>query len=137
MLTNYGVEGTHYTVKDGVPTKNDKGNIEVVNAYVMVAGPAPAIARPDFPEIGEGAVRWQQRMGAFTRKTAFYGMQVTEPARHTNLSNNFEQLEDDIIRGRKKVADMQQAVSDWRSRGGDRLRDWYKKLLDENGSAAG
>ncbi|MEV5429488.1 extracellular solute-binding protein [Streptomyces sp. NPDC052701] len=137
MLTNYGVEGTHYTVKDGVPTKNDKGNIEVVNAYVMVAGPAPTIARPDFPEIGEGAVRWQQRMGAFTRKTAFYGMQVTEPARHTNLSNNFEQLEDDIIRGRKKVADMQQAVSDWRSRGGDRLRDWYKKLLDENGSAAG
>jgi putative aldouronate transport system substrate-binding protein len=137
MLTNYGVEGTHYTVKDGVPTKNDKGNIEVVNAYVMIAGPAPTIARPDFPDIGRGAVQWQQRMGAFTRKTAFYGMQVTEPARYTNLSNDFEQLEDDVIRGRRKVGDMQQAVSDWRSRGGDRLRDWYKKLLDENGSAAG
>ncbi len=31
---------------------------------------------------------------------------------------------------------MQQAVSDWKSKGGDKLRDWYKKLLDENGSAA-
>ncbi|MFF9493761.1 extracellular solute-binding protein [Streptomyces flaveolus] len=137
MATNYGVEGTHYTVKDGVPTKTDQGNIDVMNAYVMVASPAATIAHPDFPEVAKGQVEWQQRMGAFTRKPTFYGMQITEPARYTNLSNDFEQLEDDIVRGRKKISDMQQAVSDWRSKGGDELRDWYKKLLDDNGAAAG
>ncbi|MFD8429862.1 MULTISPECIES: extracellular solute-binding protein [Streptomyces] len=137
MATNYGVEGTHYTVEDGVPTKTDQGNIDVMNAYVMVASPAATIAHPDFPEVAKGQVEWQQRMGAVTRKPSFYGMQITEPARYTNLSNDFEQLEDDIVRGRKKVADMQQAVSDWKSKGGDKLRDWYRKILDENGSAAG
>ncbi|MFE5598954.1 extracellular solute-binding protein [Streptomyces coelicoflavus] len=137
MATNYGVEGTHYTVKDGVPTKTDQGNIEVMNAYVMVASPAATIAHPDFPEVAKGQVEWQQRMGAVTRKPSFYGMQITEPARYTNLSNDFEQLEDDIVRGRKKISDMQQAVSDWKSKGGDKLRDWYRKILDENGSAAG
>jgi putative aldouronate transport system substrate-binding protein len=137
MATNYGVEGTHYTVKDGVPAKTDQGNIDVMNAYVMIASPAPTIARPDFPEVAKGQVEWQQRMGAFTKKSAFYGMQIVEPARWTNLSNDFEQLEDDIVRGRKKISDMQQAVSDWRSKGGDQLRDWYKKLLDESGPAAG
>ncbi|WP_217140869.1 extracellular solute-binding protein [Streptomyces sp. AC627_RSS907] len=135
MATNYGVEGTHYTVKDGVPTKTDQGNLDVMNAYVMVASPAATIAHPDFPEVAKGQVEWQQRMGAFTKKPTFYGMQITEPARYTNLSNDFEQLEDDIVRGRKKIGDMQQAVSDWRSKGGDKLRDWYKKLLDENGTA--
>ncbi|WP_399889772.1 extracellular solute-binding protein [Streptomyces sp. BBFR51] len=137
MATNYGVEGTHYTVKDGVPTKTDQGNIDVMNAYVMVASPAATIAHPDFPEVAKGQVEWQQRTGAVTRKPTFYGMQIVEPARYTNLSNDFEQLEDDIVRGRKKVGDMQQAVSDWKSKGGDKLRDWYKKLLDENGTAAG
>ncbi|MFF9488735.1 extracellular solute-binding protein [Streptomyces sp. NPDC014676] len=137
MATNYGVEGTHYTVKDGVPAKTDQGNIDVMNAYVMVASPAPTIAHPDFPEVTKGQVEWQQRMGAFTRKSSFYGMQITEPARWTNLSNDFEQLEDDVVRGRKKISDVQQAVSDWKSKGGDELRDWYKKILDENGSAAG
>ncbi|WP_225635619.1 extracellular solute-binding protein [Streptomyces solaniscabiei] len=137
MATNYGVEGTHYTVNDGVPTKTDQGNIDVMNAYVMVASPAATIAHPDFPEVAKGQVEWQQRMGAFTKKPTFYGMQIVEPARYTNLSNDFEQLEDDIVRGRKKVSDMQQAVSDWRSKGGDELRDWYKKLLDDNGTAAG
>ncbi|MEU6527206.1 extracellular solute-binding protein [Streptomyces sp. NPDC046924] len=137
MLTNYGVEGTHYTVEDGVPTKTDQGNIDVMNAYVMIASPAATIAHPDFPEVAKGQVEWQQRMGAFTRKSAFYGMQITEPSRWANLSNDFEQLEDDVIRGRKKIGDMQQAVSDWKSKGGDKLRDWYQKILDENGPAAG
>ncbi|MFF9167562.1 MULTISPECIES: extracellular solute-binding protein [unclassified Streptomyces] len=133
MLTNYGVEGTHYTVKDGVPVKTDQGNIDVMNAYVMIASPAATIAHPDFPEVARGQVEWQQRMGALTRKSSFYGMQITEPARWTNLSDDFEQLEDDIVRGRRKIADMQQAVSDWKRKGGDRLRDWYKKILDDNG----
>ncbi|WP_445528537.1 extracellular solute-binding protein [Streptomyces cyslabdanicus] len=137
MLTNYGVEGTHYTVKNGVPVKNDKGNNEVINAYIMVASPAATLAHPDFPDTARAQVEWQQRMGAATRKSSFYGMQIAEPSRYTNLSNDFEQLEDDIVRGHKKISDMQQAVSDWKSKGGDRLRDWYKKLLDENGSAAG
>ncbi|WP_186778490.1 extracellular solute-binding protein [Streptomyces salinarius] len=137
MATNYGVEGTHYTVKDGVPTKTDQGNIDVMNAYVMVASPAATIAHPDFPQVAKGQVEWQQRMGAVTKKPSFYGMQITEPARWTNLSNDFEQLEDDVVRGRKKISDVQQAVSDWKSKGGDKLRDWYRKILDENGSAAG
>ncbi|MET8666205.1 extracellular solute-binding protein [Streptomyces tendae] len=137
MATNYGVEGTHYTVKDGVPTKTDQGNIDVMNAYVMVASPAATIAHPDFPEVAKGQVEWQQRTGAVTKKPTFYGMQIVEPARYTNLSNDFEQLEDDIVRGRKKIGDMQQAVSDWKSKGGDKLRDWYRKILDENGPAAG
>ncbi|MFF8972003.1 extracellular solute-binding protein [Streptomyces sp. NPDC014995] len=137
MLTNYGVEGTHYTLKDGVPVKNDKGNNEVLNAYVMVASPASTLAHPDFPDVARGQVEWQQRMGAFTKKSSFWGMQITEPTRFTNLSNDMEQLEDDIVRGRKKISDMQQFVSDWKSKGGDKLRDWYQKILDENGSAAG
>ncbi|WP_320773215.1 extracellular solute-binding protein [Streptomyces sp. CRN 30] len=136
MATNYGVEGTHYTVKDGVPVKTDQGNIDVMNAYVMLASPAATVAHPDFPEVAKGQVEWQQRMGAFTKKSSFYGMQITEPSRYTNLSNDVEQLEDDFVRGRKKMSDVQQFVSEWRSKGGDKLRDWYKQLLDENGSAA-
>jgi putative aldouronate transport system substrate-binding protein len=136
MMTNYGVEGTHYAVEDGVPTKTDQGNIDVMNAYVMVASPAPTLAHPDFPEVAKGQVEWQQRMGAFTKKSSFYGMQITEPSRYTNLANDMEQMEDDVVRGRKKISDMQQWISDWKSKGGDKLRDWYQQVLDENGSAA-
>ncbi|MFF7116488.1 extracellular solute-binding protein [Streptomyces albogriseolus] len=135
MLTAYGVEGTHYTFEKGLPVKTQQGVNEVNGAYDYTGNPAPYIAYPDLPEVTKGMVEWQQRMGAFTKKSSFFGLTVTEPARWSNLADDFEQLEDDVVRGRKKISDVQQAVSDWRSRGGDGLRDWYRKLLDDNGSA--
>ncbi|MFJ8594926.1 extracellular solute-binding protein [Streptomyces sp. NPDC093598] len=135
MLTVYGVEGTDYTVKDGVPTKTTRGVNEVNGAFDYTGDPAAYIAHPDLPEIARQQVEWQQRMGAFTKKSSFHGMTITEPNRWTNLADDFEQLEDDVVRGRKKISDVQQAVSDWKKQGGDDLRAWYKKLLDDNGSA--
>jgi putative aldouronate transport system substrate-binding protein len=135
MLADYGVEGTHYTVKKGVPVKNDRGNSEVINAWVMLAAPAPYVAHPDFPEIARKQTEWEQRMGAFARKSSTYGMNIVEPSRYANLSSQFEQLETDYVRGNKKLSDVQDAISTWKSSGGEKLRDWYKKLLDENGSA--
>ncbi|MGW0986175.1 extracellular solute-binding protein [Streptomyces sp. NPDC002486] len=134
MLVDYGVEGTHYTVKDGVPVKNDLGNSEVLNAWVMLAAPAAYYAHPDFPDVARGQVEWQQRMGAFMKKTSTYGMNIVEPSRYANLSSQFEQLEIDYVRGNKKLSDVQQAISTWKSSGGDKLRDWYKELIDKNGS---
>lgn len=134
MLVDYGVEGTHYTVKDGVPVKTDQGNSELINAWTMLAAPAPYYAHPDFPEVARKQVEWQQRMGAFMKKTSIYGMTIVEPTRYANLASQHEQLQIDYVRGNKKLSDVQAAISTWRSSGGDELRDWYKKLLDENGS---
>ncbi|MFD8215938.1 extracellular solute-binding protein [Streptomyces sp. NPDC059697] len=134
MLVDYGVEGTHYTVKGGVPIKNDQGNSEVINAWTMLAAPAPYFAHPDFPDIARKQAEWQQRMGAFMKKTSTYGMKVIEPARYANLASQHEQLQIDYVRGNKKLSDVQAAISTWRSSGGDKLRDWYKELLDKNGS---
>ncbi|MFD7319559.1 extracellular solute-binding protein [Streptomyces sp. NPDC059875] len=134
MFVDYGVEGTHYTVKNGVPVKNDLGNSEVNNAWVLLAAPAPYLAHPDLPEIARKQVEWQQRQGAFIKKTSTYGMNIVEPTRYATLSSQFEQLEIDFVRGNKKLSDIQQAISTWKSSGGDQLRDWYKELLDKNGS---
>ncbi|MEV4944903.1 extracellular solute-binding protein [Streptomyces sp. NPDC053755] len=136
MLTDFGVEGVDHTVKDGMPVKTDQGNQEVSSSWLFMGSPAPYIAHPDTPEATRAMVEWQQRMGAFTTKSSFYGMTVTEPSRWTALMNDFEQLEKDIVRGRRKISDMQQAVSEWKSGGGDQLRDWYRELLDANGPAA-
>ncbi|MER6089817.1 Tat pathway signal sequence domain protein [Streptomyces bluensis] len=131
MYVDYGVEGTHYTVKNGVPIKNDRGVQEVNNAWALLAAPAPYLAHPD---VARKQVEWQQRQGAFVKKTSTFGMNIVEPSRYANLSSQFEQLEIDFVRGNKKLSDVQQAISTWKSSGGDKLRDWYKQLLDKNGS---
>ncbi|HET6859744.1 MAG TPA: extracellular solute-binding protein [Streptomyces sp.] len=136
-LRQFGVEGVHHTLKEGVLTKTGQGNNEVFGTYEYIASPAPFLAYPDQPDVVKGMTEWQRRMGAHLKKPLFYGMQIQEPTRYTELNSQFEDLEKDIVRGRKKIGDMQRAVSDWKSGGGDKLRDWYRKLLDETGAQAG
>ncbi|GAA3638260.1 extracellular solute-binding protein [Streptomyces chitinivorans] len=135
-LVRYGVEGTHYTLKDGVPTKTEQGVTEVQDTYFFTASAEAVAAFPDHPRVVRDWCGWQQRMGAFMKKPLLYGMQVREPNRWTNLSDQFEELENDVVRGRKKVSDMQKAVEDWRRAGGDELRDWYRKLIEDAGESA-
>jgi putative aldouronate transport system substrate-binding protein len=136
MLTAYGVEGADYAISKGLPVKTTQGNNEVNGAWGYIASPAASIAHPDYPDVTKAMCEWQQRMGAFTSKTPFWGMTISEPSKWSGLQDQFEQLEKDIVRGRKKISDMQAAVSDWKKNGGEGLRAWYKKLLDANGSAS-
>lgn len=49
------------------------------------------------------------------KKTSTFGMNIVEPSRYATLSSQFEQLEIDFVRGNKKLSDVQQAISTWKS----------------------
>ncbi|MGP3972354.1 extracellular solute-binding protein [Streptomyces sp. 6N223] len=136
-LKQWGVEGTHYTLEDGLPVRAEKGNAEVVpETYTFICSPGPFIAFPDEPEIVEDWTAWQKRNFPFTRDWLFSGRQIQEPARLSGIDDGFEDLEDDVTRGRASIRDMRNAVDEWRRNGGDELRDFYQRLLDEDESAA-
>ncbi|MEU5613346.1 extracellular solute-binding protein [Streptomyces sparsogenes] len=135
-LIDYGVEGTHHTLKHGAPVKNAKGVKEVQDTYRFIASPEATVAYPDFPQMVKDWCAWMQRMCEFAKKPLFYGMQIQEPNRYASLYTPFEDLAKDVVRGRKSIRDAQSAISDWRSGGGDKLRDWYVKILEKNGSGA-
>ncbi|MDB1089682.1 extracellular solute-binding protein [Streptomyces sp. ACA25] len=134
-LRGFGLEGTHYTVEDGMPVRTALGETEVApDTYVFIASPEKSIAHPDQPKVVEDLCGWQQRMMPFVREPLFYGRQIQEPDQYANLSDPFEDLEDDVVRGRASISDMQNAVTEWRRSGGDELRDWYQELLDAEGA---
>lgn len=134
-MRQYGLEGTHYTVEDGVPVRTSQGETEVApETYVFIASPGAVVAHPDQPEVVENRCGWEQRQMPHVVEPLFYGRQIQEPDRFTNLSDPFEDLEDDVVRGRASLRDMQDAVAEWRRTGGDGLRDWYQELMDEEGA---
>ncbi|AXI80542.1 extracellular solute-binding protein [Peterkaempfera bronchialis] len=137
LLVQYGVEGVHYTRDSkGTPTKTERGIKEVVSSYEFIASPDKAIAYPDHPEVVRDYCAWMARNAAFAKKPLFFNMQIQEPTRFASLYNSFDDLRKDVHRGRKKMSDVQSAVSDWRRNGGDQLRDFYQQILDRSGSGA-
>ncbi len=136
-LKQYGVEGTHYILEDGLPVRTERGNIEVVpDTYTFICSPQSFVAYPDLPQVVEDYTSWQHRNFPFTQDPLFIGRQIQEPARLANLSDAFEDLEDDVVRGRQSIRDLRNAVDDWRRNGGDELRDFYQGILDEGDGAA-
>lgn len=135
MLTNYGVRDTHYKVEGGVPTFTPQGIEEAQPATLLyVASPPHTIAFPDEPQLVKDYAGWMARQAPHLKKPLFFGMQVVEPQRYASLYTPFDDLQKDIRRGRKKVGDVDAAVTTWKNSGGDKLRDWYQDLLDKNGS---
>ncbi|WP_030979411.1 extracellular solute-binding protein [Streptomyces sp. NRRL S-1824] len=135
MLTNYGVQDTHYTIKDGVPTFTPQGIQEAQpSTTVFIASPPHTVAFPDEPQLVKDYAGWMARQAPNIKKPLFFGMQVVEPQRYASLYTPFDDLQKDIRRGRKKVSDVDAAVTTWKNSGGDKLRAWYQDILDKNGS---
>ncbi|WP_411086626.1 extracellular solute-binding protein [Streptomyces sp. 061-3] len=135
MLTNYGVQDTHYTIKDGVPTFTPQGIQEAQpSTTVFLASPPHTVAFPDEPQLVKDYAGWMARQAPNVKKPLFFGMQVVEPQRYASLYTPFDDLQKDIRRGRKKVSDVDAAVTTWKNSGGDKLRAWYQDILDKNGS---
>ncbi|MGP4112445.1 extracellular solute-binding protein [Streptomyces sp. 4N509B] len=131
-LKQYGLEGTHYTLEDGLPVRTEEGNIQVVpETYPFICSPESFLAFPDLPQVVEDYTAWQKRNLPYFQDPIFIGRQIQEPARLANLYDGFEDLEDDVVRGRQSIRDARNAVDEWRRNGGDELRDWYQQLLDE------
>ncbi|WP_209311320.1 extracellular solute-binding protein [Streptomyces spiramenti] len=135
MLTYYGVDGVHHELSSGVPEFSEQGLQEAQPAtLVFLASPPHTVAFPDEPQLVEDYAGWMARQAPHVSQPLFFGMQVVEPQRYATLYTPFDDLQKDIRRGRKKVSDLEQAVSTWRNSGGDELRDWYQELLESNGS---
>ncbi|MFI8811694.1 MULTISPECIES: extracellular solute-binding protein [unclassified Streptomyces] len=135
MLTNYGVAGTHHTVEDGVPTFTEQGIQEAQpSTFLFLASPPHTVAFPDEPGLVKEYAGWMARQAPHVKKPMFFGMQIVEPQRYASLYTPFDDLQKDIRRGRKKVGDLEAAVTTWKQSGGDKLRGWYQDILDKDGS---
>lgn len=131
QLVNYGVEGLHYELgEDGVPVATALAQTEVQPTYVFLVAPPVVNAKVSLPDYVERYGAWTARNAEFVQEPLFYGQNITEPANLASFANPFTDLEKDIARGRKSMADYESELETWRQQGGDRLREFYQEIYD-------
>lgn len=131
-LVNFGVEGTHYELdENGLPAATEQAATEVAPTYIFLVDPPVVNAKVQYPGFVEAFCTWMADAAQYLAEEPFYGMQITEPAQYAALKAPFEDLEKDIARGRKTLADLDEAVATWSSSGGEELRAFYQDILDE------
>ncbi len=127
-MINYGVEGTHYTMVNGVPTYTDAGKKYVQQqTYPFLATGRQVISNPGADQVTKDYAAWQASASQHVYKPVFLNMNITVPTRFAtaDAAQAVEDTIKDCYHGIKKVSDVQAAVSSWKSSGGTQLIQWY------------
>jgi putative aldouronate transport system substrate-binding protein len=126
-MVNFGVKDVHYTMANGVPTATDAGKKEVqAQTYPFLAAPAEVISNPGGDIVTKDFAAWQAANVKTLTKPVFWNMNISMP-QSIATADAAQAVEDtikDCYHGKKKVADVQAAITSWKSTGGDRLTQW-------------
>jgi putative aldouronate transport system substrate-binding protein len=134
QLYTYGVEGKHYTKQpSGAPKLTTLGQKEVAVTYAFLGGRPTAITESEYPGYVQSMSAWQNAAAKVREKNLFEGIRVEEPAKMAALNQPFDDALQDIYRGRKPVSYLKTAIKQWQDNGGNEGRDFYAKVLSDNG----
>ncbi|WP_308168841.1 extracellular solute-binding protein [Nonomuraea sp. NEAU-A123] len=134
-LSNFGIKGKHFTLDaKGIPQTTDLGRKEVAYTYGFLGG-RPLFVDWPFPEAAKANIEWQNTSFQYIEKTPFDGIRIQRPSKYAGLQVPTEDKFTDIMRGRRPVSDAKQIAAEWRRDGGDEAREFYMKVLRDNGRA--
>jgi putative aldouronate transport system substrate-binding protein len=126
-LVNFGVEGVHYTMVNGVPTATDEGKKDVqAQTYPFLASPPSVISNPGADVVTKDYAAWQAANVKTLYKPVFWNMNISMPqsVATADAAQAVEDTVKDCYHGKKNVSDVQAAIATWKSGGGNRLTQW-------------
>ncbi|NUT96134.1 MAG: hypothetical protein HOY78_29310 [Saccharothrix sp.] len=137
-LVNFGVEGVHHTMDNGVPKATEAGQKEVqATTYPFLAAPTSVIQNLGADQVTKDLAEWQARNAKALTKPPFWSMNIAMPQAQAT-ADAAQQVEDtlkDCYHGKKTVDEVKAAVASWKSGGGDRLKQWMtENVLDKFGT---
>ncbi|MGW6935986.1 hypothetical protein ACWGE0_38425 [Lentzea sp. NPDC054927] len=138
-MVNFGVEGTHFTMVDGVPTATEAGKKEVqAKTYPFLAAASNVVNNPGADIVTRDYTSWQAANVKALVKPVFWNMNISMPQAQATADAG-QQVEDamkDCYHGKKKVSEVKDAVASWKSSGGgDKLIQWTNdNVLQKHGT---
>ena len=138
-MVTYGVEGTDYTMANGVPTATDEGKKSVAQqTYPFLASCQNVVSNIGMDQLTKDICAWNAATAKYAYKPVFWNMNIVVPARYAtaDAAQAVEDTIKDVYHGIKPVSAFQDAVSSWKSSGGgDQLVAWYQtNVMDKYGT---
>jgi putative aldouronate transport system substrate-binding protein len=137
-MINFGIEGEHYKMVDGVPTATDDGKKFVqAQTFPFLASPPAVISNPGANQVTQDYAAWQAANVKYLYKPVFWDMNISLPTSlaTADAAQSVEDTITDCYHGKQKVSDVQAAISSWKSSSGNRLKQWMTvNVLDKVGT---
>ncbi|WP_329213299.1 extracellular solute-binding protein [Streptomyces sp. NBC_01485] len=135
-LLHHGLEGVHFTRgTDGSPRATKLGEVENVSnlPFRYLAEGPQVLYLPGRPDAVRALHTWQQAVVPVAIRNASFGLKSrTESSQGATLKALMDDTITAVVAGRAPMAEYDEAVRKWRSRGGDRMAGEYAEEYDAN-----
>lgn len=130
LTVQYGKQGVDYTL-DGTDMVQTPDGVQNVLSLVSLVCPPRVGYYPNDPSVIQEWHAHMKRMATInpTQNPALYRYSATEVSKGPGLNRKISSTVNDILQGRKPVSDWPEAVSAWRSGGGDQIRGELEEAL--------
>lgn len=131
LALTYGIEGVHYTVKNGIITPTDLAKKEKGVSFSYVANGEIPACNPGYPDSTRTIHAWEQGTQPMLVKDASIGLSSpTADSKNSALATLVSNAVNDIVLGRKPVSAWKnEVVPAWKNAGGDQVRKDYEQAF--------
>ena len=136
LFNSFGIEGVHHELDGTNPVVTDRGRSEMqLGQKYMAQGPWVHF-NPSDPEITQAQYDVTQELAPTATHNPVEGLfSETQSRKGRQIGSTLNDLETDILQGRKPVSEWAKGVETWKKGGGDAIRDEYQQALAEKADA--
>lgn len=127
FVQSYGAEGDNYSIIDGVPVLNERGQREQDLGFAYIAGAPQILCNPQgAPGVDEAIHTWQTSVVPFlTDNPAQHLYSETANAKSGSLEQGVTDAITSVFLGRDSATALERAIATWKSNGGDKIAAEY------------
>jgi putative aldouronate transport system substrate-binding protein len=129
LLTHFGVQGTDYTLDDhGNPVQTKQGQAESVLPWAGMVEQENVIYYPTAQDYAPTLQEAEKRIKPYNVFDASIGLySETYTSKGVPMQQDLADAINQVIRGNQPMSSFDQAVSDWKSKGGDKMRAEFQQ----------
>src|SRR5207244_12041202 len=133
LLLEYGVKSIDFNFDpQGNPVKTDQGRADTNVMWQYLAWRPPVLFYPVDPEFAKVAYTATQSMLPYLLPDPSLGLySSTDRSKGGTLIQSFSDGLGPIVTGGRPLSDFDQVLTDWRSAGGDQMRQEYQQAYAE------
>lgn len=126
LTLSYGKEGTTYDFVDGLPKVREEFESHASIPWSAITRAPFTFFNDRYPATVEPRYNGTKELSKFLVKDpCSQAYSTTDAEKGATLSQLVADVTNDIISGRRKMADLEPTIEEWRSSGGNKMRDEY------------
>lgn len=134
LLVSFGVEGVHYERQNGEPILNSRGTAETALSLGYLAAAPRAFYQPGLPDVAKKQHEHQAWLVEKAVSDPTLGLTSQTAARKgQQLDKKLSDVRDQIVQGKQPVDAWDEAMKQWRTGGGDQIRNELQDALQAGG----